>query len=100
MALGALIRRGAQNTARFFNTTLPKATQQGVRFLNTHIVPFASRAHNVQRVISNEVASNEHLPAKVKEHAKKVSSFADLGMSRLTQVQGGVNRVAGQLGLT
>lgn len=96
---GWLSNTGRQ-AAKFFNTTIPQATQQGVRFLNTHIVPTAKKLHHVQKVIGNEVTTNQDIPEKFRQKAQKASAFADLGLSKLEAVQAATNRVAGNLGLT
>ncbi|KAJ3024993.1 hypothetical protein HDV00_000445, partial [Rhizophlyctis rosea] len=88
-----------QNVSKFFNTTLPTASRQGVRFLNTTLIPWAKKAHSVSKAITNEVSSNETIPEHIRKKAKKASDFSDLGLSRLENVQGSVNRVATNLGL-
>lgn len=96
---GRLISQGRQNVHRFFSSTLPTAARTGVRFVNTAIVPAARQVHRVHKAIANEVTTNASVPEKIKQGVKKTSAFADLGLSRLEDVQGGVNRVAGNLGL-
>lgn len=99
MSFQRLINKGRQNVSRFFNSTLPSASRQGVRYLNSTIIPFARQVHGVGRAISQEVTTNETIPEHIRKKAKKASDFSDLGLSRLENVQGGINRVAGQLGL-
>lgn len=96
---GRLIAKGRQNVTRFFNSTLPNATRQGVKFLNNTIIPGARKVHGVTKAIANEVTTNESVPKHIKDKAKKASDFSDLGLSRLENVQGSVNRVASNLGL-
>jgi hypothetical protein len=95
---GHLISRGRQNVHRFFNSTLPGAARSGVRFFNTTLVPAARQAHKVHKAIANEVTTNASVPDKIRQGVHKTSAFADLGLSRLEDVQGGVNRVASNLG--
>ena len=99
MPFASLLNKTRGNVARFFNSTLPNATRTGVRYMNTHIVPFARKAHQVTKAIGNEVTTNETIPAHLRKKAEKVSSFADLGLSRLENVQQGVNRVSKNLGV-
>ena len=94
-----LINKGRANVAKFFNTTLPSASRSGVKFFNSTLVPTARKIHGVSKAITNEISTNENLSQKVREKAKKVSDFSDLGISRLQDVQGSVNRVASNLGL-
>jgi hypothetical protein len=98
MALGRLLQKTKANAARFFGHTLPSAARTGVRYLNSHVIPTAKRIHGISKAVTDEVASNPQISVKHKEKAKKVSSFADLGLSRLENVQGSVNRVSKQIG--
>ena len=94
-----MLSKGKQNVTKFFNSTLPNATRSGVRFFNSTLVPVARQIHSVGKAITNEVSSNESIPDKVRQRAKKVSDFSDLGLSRLENVQGSVNRLSKNLGL-
>ena len=100
MPLGGLIKRGQASVSRFFNSTLPSNARKGVRFMNTHIIPFAKNVHKVSRAIGNEITSQETVPEHIKKKVHAVSNFSDLGMSRLDQIQRSTNKVADQLGLS
>ena len=99
MSFARLINRGKQNVSKFFNTTLPTASRQGVRYLNTTLIPFARKAPGLSRAIANEVTTNETVPEHNRKKAKGVSDFSDLGLSRLENVQNSVNRIAKNIGL-
>jgi len=99
MAFGRLLQKGKQNVTRFFNSTLPGAARNSVKFMNTTLIPGIRKAHSVTKAIANEVSTNESIPKHIKDKARKASDFSDLGLSRLENVQGSVNRVAGNLGL-
>ena len=97
MPFAQLLNKTCAHIARFFNSTLPNVTRTGVWFMNTHIVPFTKNAHHVTRALGNKVATKENIPAHLRKKAKKVSSFADLDLFRLENVQHGVNRVSKNL---
>ena len=99
MDLGRLLQKTRTNAAKFFNHTLPNATRSGVRFLNSHVVLTAKRIHGITKAVSDEVTTNQNVSEKFKDKAKKASSFADLGLSKLKNVQSGINRVSKNIGL-
>ena len=99
MVFGRLLQKTRTNAAKFFNHTLPNATRSSVRFLNSHVVPTAKRIHGITKAVSDEVTTNKNVSEKFKDRVKKVSSFADLGLSKLEDVQQGVNRVSKNIGL-
>ena len=96
---GRLLQKSHQNVTRFFNSTLPNATRQGVHFMNTTLIPGAKKFHGVTKAITNEVTTNETVPENIRKKAKKASDFSDLGMSLSKDVQESVNMVAGNIGL-
>ena len=67
--------------------------------MNTTLIPGAKKLHGVTKAIANKVTTTETVPEHIRKRAKKASDFSDLGMSRLKDVQEGVNRVAGNIGL-
>src|SRR5690349_5351865 len=93
------LQKTSAGVSKFFNSTLPTNVTKGVRFFNSHIVPTAQKAHRIHGVITKELATNPNVPGKVQEKAKKSSAFADLGLTKLTQGQESINRVAGELGV-
>lgn len=99
MAFGQFLRKAHGSATKFFNTTLPTATRNSVRYMNTHIVPFARNTSRVIKAIGNEVTSNETIPEKVRQKVKTASDFADLGLSKLESVQHSTNNIARNLGL-
>lgn len=100
MAFGNLLRKSHSHVTRFFNSTLPSSARQTVRFFNNSVVPLARNVHKVSQAIGQEVAQNPQASQKLKDKASKVSNFADLGMSRLNEIQQSTNRVADKLGLS
>lgn len=93
------LQRASTGVTRFFNTTLPTNVTKGVRFFNSHVIPAAQKAHRIHGAVTKELSTNPNVPEKVQEKAKKSSAFADLGLTKLTQGQEAINRVAGELGV-
>lgn len=85
---------------RFFNSTLPSGARSTVRFFNNQVIPLARNVHRISQAVGQEVAQHPQASKQLKESINKVSNFADLGMSRLNEIQTSTNRVADKLGLS
>lgn len=99
MSFRNLINKGKAHATKFFGSTLPTSVREGVRFMNTHLVPAYQKAHAIHGVVAKELRTNEHVPVKLKAVERKSSAFADLGLTHLGRAQTSINRVAGQLDL-
>lgn len=62
-------------------------------------MPFAKGVHQLSRAIAAEVEQNPNVKDSIKSKVREGSNFADLGMTRLTEIQDSGRRVADKLGL-